>query len=194
MRALLKGLQRWVTDDVAPPASRHPRLIDGTLVPISALKFPALPGVRDPRGVEGPAELIAGRPRPLTFLVPQVDRDGNELGGIRVPEQSVPLATTTGWNFRAESVGNPTTLYYLLGSYIPFAATVAERDARNDPRAAIAERYRDRDDYLRRIDAATVELIRGGYILEEDRNGIRERAAAHWDHAVRATPSEIPWR
>ena len=51
----------------------------------------------------------------LPFLVPQVDADGNEVAGIRVPELAVPLATTTGWNFRAERVGNPTTIYALLG-------------------------------------------------------------------------------
>jgi hypothetical protein len=189
MRALLRGLRRWVTENAAPPASRYPRLSDGTLVPVTALKFPAVPGLRDPRGAEGPAEIVDGRPRPLAFLVPQVDRDGNEMAGIRVPEVAVPLATTTGWNFRAESVGNPATLYYLLGSYVPFTTTAAEREARNDPRASIAERYRDRDDYLRRIDAAAAELIKDGYVLEEDRASIRERAAAHWDHLARPRSS-----
>ena len=77
----------------------------------------------------------------LPFLVPQVDADGNELAGIRVPEVSVPLATTTGWNFRAERIGNPTTIVALLGSYVPFARTRAERDARHDPRPSIEERY-----------------------------------------------------
>jgi hypothetical protein len=31
-----------------------------------------------------------------SVLVPQVDRDGNELDGIRLPEMTVPLATVTG--------------------------------------------------------------------------------------------------
>lgn len=68
----------------------------------------------------------------MPFLVPQVDVDGNELAGIRVPEVTVPLATTTGWNFRTEAVGNPGDIYSLLGSYIPFAAT-----ALSDKRARI---------------------------------------------------------
>ena len=54
------------------------------------------------------------------FLVPQVDEDGIERAGIRVPDVAVPLATTTGWNFRAKSVGNPGNIYSLLGAYIPF--------------------------------------------------------------------------
>jgi hypothetical protein len=186
MRALLHGLTRWVTDGAAPPASRYPRLADGTLTRIAALTFPSIPGVRDPRSAEGPAERRGGALVRLPFLVPQVDADGNELAGIRVPEQAVPLATTTGWNFRSEEKGNPQALYYLLGSYLPFPATRAQREAEKDPRRSIAERYRDREDYLARIDKAAAELAGGGYLLAEDLDGVRARAAAHWDHATRA--------
>ena len=43
------------------------------------------------------------------ILVPQVDNDGNELAGVKMPEISVPLATYTGWNlFNAEA--GPTSL------------------------------------------------------------------------------------
>ena len=43
------------------------------------------------------AELAPGTPgagAPLPFLVPQVDADGNERAGVRLPEVAVPLATT----------------------------------------------------------------------------------------------------
>ena len=60
----------------------------------------------DPRVIEGPGQMIDAKFSALPFLVPQVDADGNERAGIRVPEQLVPLATTTGWNFRAERIGN----------------------------------------------------------------------------------------
>ena len=33
--------------------------------------------------------------------VPQVDADGNEVAGVRLPSIAVPLATHTGWNFWA---------------------------------------------------------------------------------------------
>jgi hypothetical protein len=33
------------------------------------------------------------------ILVPKVDLDGNDLGGIRLPAIRVPLGTYTGWNF-----------------------------------------------------------------------------------------------
>jgi Alpha/beta hydrolase domain len=37
-----------------------------------------------------PPAVLAGA---YTVLVPQVDRDGNEIGGIRLPDITVPLAT-----------------------------------------------------------------------------------------------------
>ena len=182
MRAMARAMHRWATAGTPPPASRYPQLADGTLVRIDQVRFPSLAGVSDPRTTEGPKE--------LPFLVPQVDRDGNELAGIRVPEVTVPLATTTGWNFRADRVGNPSTIYPLIGAYIPFARTRAEREARKDPRPSIEERYRNRDDYLRKIDAATSELVKAGYVLGADAVSIRERAAQHWDYLVNASKAE----
>lgn len=185
MRALLRGLDRWVRRGGSPPDSRYPRLADATLVPVDQVRFPSLRGVSDPRTITGPGRIVQGRFAALPFLVPQVDADGNELGGIRVPDLSVPLATTTGWNFRAEAVGNPGETYALLGSYIPFAATRAERQAHQDPRPSIEERYRGRDEYLQKIRTAAADLIRGGYLLQEDMESVVMRANAHWDYATR---------
>ena len=185
MRGLLQALHRWVADGTAPPESRYPRLVDKTLAPIKESRFPAVPGVADPRTVTGPGRIIKGTVTPLPHLVPQVDADGNDLAGIRVPELAVPLATSTGWNFRVLSVGNPSEIYPLLGSHIPFAATRAEREARRDGRLSIEERYQGRDDYLGRIRAAATDLIRGRYLLEEDLDDILARANTVWDWATR---------
>jgi hypothetical protein len=51
--------------------------------------------------------------------VTQVDDDGNELSGIRLPNMSVPLATYTGWSFRNPSIGQPDELLPLTGSFTP---------------------------------------------------------------------------
>src|SRR5437773_3387844 len=59
----------------------------------------------------------------------------------------------------AKSVGNPGNIYNLLGAYIPFPVSRAEREARNDPRRSIGERYPDRDAYLQRIKNATPDLV-----------------------------------
>lgn len=183
MRALLVALHRWVSAGTAPPASRHPRLSDATLVNVDDVKFPALAGVADPRTIEGPGRAVDGRRTPLPFLVPQVDADGNDLAGIRVPEVAVPLATTTGWNFRSEQAGNSTTLVPLVGSYIPFARTRAERQATNDPRRSIEERYRGLEDYLQRIRRSALSLIKEGYLLQEDLDDVIQRAGRHWEWA-----------
>lgn len=59
--------------------------------------------------------------------LPQVDADGNETAGIRMPATAVPLATYTGWNLRSAGIGAPDELYSMVGSYIPFARTNAAR-------------------------------------------------------------------
>ena len=180
MRALLRALHQWVSTGVAPPDSRHPTLRDNTLVRATDVLFPTIPGVRDPRSIEGPAEMVKGRVVALPFLVPRVDADGNEVAGIRTPDVAVPLATTTGWNFRAERVGNPTTIYPLLGSYVPFPKTRAEQDARLDPRASVEERYRGREDYLGRVRRAADELIQQRFLLPEDLETVLDHASRHW--------------
>ena len=185
MRALLRAWHQWAADDTPPPPSQYPRLSDKTLVSIRSNAFPALPGVANPRTIEGPARTIGAKVTPLPHLVPQVDRDGNDLGGIRDPEVAVPLATATGWNFRDPSVGNPRDIYHLLGSYIPFAPTRALRQATKDPRLSIEERYRDLDDYLLRIRSATMDLVRQRLLLAEDVDAIIDRAKSHWSFALR---------
>ncbi len=185
MRALLTGLHRWVSRGEEPPASRYPTLTDRTLTPVSSVRFPAIPGVANPRVIAGPGLVVKGKAQMLPFLVPQVDADGNDTGGIRVPDLSVPLATSTGWNFRRQGIGNHATeIYNLLGSYIPFAATRAERLAKKDPRVSVEERYAGKADYLQKIRVATAALIRERYLLEEDFDNVLARATAHWDYAT----------
>jgi hypothetical protein len=119
---------------------------------------------------------------PLPLFVPQVDADGNDIAGIRNPELAVPLATYTGWNFnRAGGEADPDQLVPLAGSYIPFAATAAQRQANGDPRLSIAERYASRDEYLQRVRGAAEALVEGRYLLAADVERIVERAGAHWD-------------
>ena len=120
----------------------------GRSTTVDGVRFPAIRGLGDPRTIERPAISVGTRRGRFPLLVPQVDADGNELAGIRVPEVAVPLATTTGWNFRAERVGNPRDIYALAGSYLPFAKTRADREKSSDGRRAIDERYRSKEDYI----------------------------------------------
>jgi hypothetical protein len=191
-RALLVALDSWVRKGTTPPASRHPRLSDRTLVAQRDIKFPEVRGVQWPYRVPGGYRTdLGGTPtsHPLPFLVPQVDADGNETGGIRLPEVAVPLAATTGWAFRSERTGAPQQLMTNTGSYIPFAATRAEREQKGDPRPSIAERYSGRADYLKRIEASARQLAGERYVLQSDINAIVERAGRHWDLLVAASSS-----
>src|SRR5207237_1408017 len=131
----------------APPASQYPRLDQGTLVKAQAVAWPAVPRVQSPRalsaGVRAENRFIAGGAgagAPLPLLVPQVDADGNERAGIRLPEVAVPLATYTGWNFRKAEIGAPGELVPLLGAWITFPPPRAALAAPHVPRRPVAER------------------------------------------------------
>ena len=181
LRGLLAGLDQWVRKGVMPPPSRHPKLSDGSLIPQKEIKFPAVPGVQWPYNVPGGYRAdLPGPVSALPFLVPQVDIDGNEMTGIVLPEQAVPLATNTGWNFRSERIGAPSTLIALAGSYLPFATTRAEREKSHDPRLSIEERYGSKADYLRRVEEVGKRLARERYVLSQDVASIVQRAGQHW--------------
>ena len=194
MRALLVAMDRWVKQGVAPPANRIPRLSDGTLVQAKMLAFPTIPGVQSPTSlpplIRIASEMIPGGAGPgttLPYLVPQVDADGNERAGIRLPDVTVPLATYTGWNFRQASIGAPDRIIPLLGSYVPLPRTPAEREAQRDPRQSITERYASREAYLSLINQAAAALVKDGLLLEEDTIRVTRRAADHWDLLMRTT-------
>ena len=48
MRSQLAAMNRWGTDDSAPPESNYPRISDGDLVLPQQLAFPRLPGMGQP--------------------------------------------------------------------------------------------------------------------------------------------------
>jgi len=207
LRAALVNLDRWVTSGEAAPPSRHPRLDDGTAVPPERVAdtFKSIPGVNFPKPLRrfarfdfGPQEGIAttvppkvGAPYPC--LVPAVDQDGNEVCGILLPYQRVPLATLTGWNTRHSDIGGAgqtlstggATGGTLVGSTMPFPATREAREAVGDPRRSIAERYASRNDYLERVRKATEALLQARYLLAEDLEEILTQAAQHYDLVCR---------
>lgn len=195
MRALVLAMHKWVKEGAAPPPSRYPRLQDGTLVAARQVAFPAIPGVASPRDLSAglrvpnpynPAPPAPGWPLPL--LVPQVDEDGNERAGIRLPDVAVPLATYTGWNFRKPAIGSPDELVSLLGASIPFPATRAAREAAKDPRRSIEERYRSQEDYLEKVEQAADALVKAGYLLVDDEPRILQRATDQWDLIMPRSP------
>jgi Alpha/beta hydrolase domain len=103
-----------------------------------------------------------------------------------MPEVQVPLASYTGWNLRNKSIGAPEELYSMVGSWIAFPSTKAERERRKDPRMSIAERYSNENDYLDRITAAAQKLVQAGFLLDQDVPQLRERAAQEWEYVLRS--------
>lgn len=198
LRAALRNLADWVGAGIAPPPSALPRIAEGTAVPATAAlrPFAAIPGatVPDPSLLPAPRALdlgpdttrgigcypaIEGEPYP--FFVAAVDADGNEVAGVALPDLAVPIGTHSGWNPRDPQIGGAGQLVPLQGSTLPFARTAAERTERGDPRPALAERYRDRADYLARVRAAAEALVARRLLLAEDVPFAVTLAAARYD-------------
>lgn len=198
-RAALCNLLRWVAEGIEPPPSVFPRRQDGTaatraevcaaLASIPSLKLPVEAdlmaihpldlGAHAASGIGTFPAQIGGAPYPVR--VSAVDADGNETGGIRMPDVTVPVATHTGFNPRHPDTGGGTQLLDYLGSSVPFAPTAEARRRRGDPRPALDERYRDRDDYLARVRQAAEALVAQRVLLEEDVTLCRHLAAARYE-------------
>jgi hypothetical protein len=173
LRALLVALDEWVNQGVEPPASRVPRLADATLVTPDKLTFPVIPNVQSPQRSNRIGVLDDWiEPRLNTepgyqALVCQTDADGNETAGIRLPPIAVPTATYTGWNmYQAPYPAGE--LCDREGSYLPFARTKADREARGDSRAALEEHYGTHTDYVERVEQAAEALVAERLLLPED--------------------------
>ena len=198
-RSMIANMDAWVRSNTLPPSSSYPRISDGTLVALREFSFPSIPGVHTPqeaseafrldygpRAAEGILTLEppkVGEPFPV--LVPQVDADGNERDGVRLPEFAAPLATYTGWNLRDASIGASDQRLAFEGSCIPFPKTAAERQKNGDPRKSTAERYANREEYLTKYKSALDELVKHRWILEEDRTPVLERGEQEWQEAMK---------
>ena len=172
IRALLVALDEWVVTDRTPPDSRLPRIADGTLVPAEAVALPKVPALTRPRAANDVLPLVDWtNPQPPSrawrALVPQVDADGNEPAGIRLPDVSVPRGSFTGWNlYRAPYPDGE--LADRDGTFLAFTATRAEREAARDPRPSLAERYADATAYATAVRTCVEALQRDRLLLAED--------------------------
>jgi hypothetical protein len=198
VRALLQALDAWVTEGAAPPPSQLPRISDGTLTTREKAGWPKIPGVLFP-----PPALITYRldfgskwrdgivdfepphiGKPFVSLVPAVDENGNARAGIRLPSVEVPIATYSGWNYRAAGTGATDQFAGEAGSFFPFARTRAEREAKGDSRLSIEERYTSRDQYVGKVALAARKLVENRYLLREDVPDVIDFAIAQYDWAV----------
>jgi len=170
VRALLVALDEWVTTGKAPPASRVPTLGDGTLVEPDKTGFPVIAGAAVAKAtneVAPPCDWVDPKPaaRAYRTLVCRVDADGNEVAGVRLPDIAVPLAAYTGWNEYKPP--------YPRGE-------LADRDGSifAFPADTIAQRYKNRADYVAQLTATIDQLVKDRLLLQEDADRYLERARA----------------
>jgi len=205
LRSLLTRLVEWVRDGREPPPSAYPRLDTGALVAVDRVRAPAIPGVSWPRvaheayrvdyGPRWPNGIITLEPprlgKPFPVRVPQVDADGNELGGFRGVELLAPLATYTPWHLRRGAV-HTDQLVDFYGTFIPFARDRAERERTGDPRPSVLERFGDRARYLDLVRRHAEALARSGFLLAEDTPGVVEQAERGWNRLMPPVPAAKP--
>jgi hypothetical protein len=189
LRALLIALEKWIIEGKEPPVSSYPAIVTNTLVSSDKeiIGWPDVPGVPyngktnelplldygpqyDFRNVTGilqqePPMVKSGHN--YKTLVPRVDRDGNEIAGIRGINIRVPVGTYTGWALRKEGYGKG-DLSSLNGMFIPFRETKKERKTAGDPRLSLVERYGSHEKYVEAVRKAAEQLISEGFLLPED--------------------------
>lgn len=212
MRAAFVNLVGWVRDGKQPPASVKPSIAAGTLVAPDRVHFPLIPATNygaprpaprytgaisvlhvldfGPQYRAGDSSGIISREPPVPgtasygVLVPQVDADGIDVGGVRDVYLDAPIGTYTSWNsFRPELFDGGFCNF--SGSFIPFAATRAERLAAGDPRPSLEERYPSKEAYVAAVRKAADALVAQHMMLADDAKRVIGEAETG---GVRAAP------
>ncbi len=196
LRALMVDLTEWVTQGTEPPASQYPRLAAGELVKPTpaAMGFPKIPGAPEPvinslpdydfgpgfhyNDLSGVISIEPPRVKQnITLLVPRVNADGSDVGGVPSVLRQAPLGTYLGWNVTARGFDQG-QICGLNGGYIPFAETKAERTRTGDSRLSLEERYKNHDGYVAAVKSAAEKLVTERFLLREDADKLIAQAEA----------------
>jgi hypothetical protein len=197
LRALLIAMEKWILEGKEPPKSSYPTIASKTLVtPDKEIyDWPDIPSVpyngkvnelplldygpqynfRNVTGILQQEPPVVKSERNYKTLVPRVDRDGNEIAGIRGINIRVPVGTYTGWALRKEGYGKG-DLSSLNGMFIPFKETKKERKTAGDPRLSLVERYGSHEKYVEAVRIGAEQLVNEGFLLPEDAKAEIEKA------------------
>ncbi len=140
---LLAALESWITDGVAPPASRYPSRADGTLGAPAHL-YPPIPGLPY-TGLYNPAQWVGPKPETRRVRAPtpcccrRSIRRQHAGGGIRLPLIEAPRATYTAWN---PTRGVAADTLQPEGRRPRLPRDAGGGQGANDPRVPLEERYR----------------------------------------------------
>ena len=187
------ALREWVLTGKEPPASKWPlmggakherNLVEPTK---AAMGFPSgVPGIPDSiflpenfvfpvfdydwgpdydhseaNGV--PTNAPPGIKGVVKMMVPRVDADGNELGGVPTVLRDAPLGTYLGWNITSGGFHAGQVCNY-VGGMVPFAKTDADKVA-GDPRPSLQARYGNHAGYVAAVRKAADNAACQGYLL-----------------------------
>jgi hypothetical protein len=187
------ALRAWVMNDTPPPPSKWPLMggakHERTLVEATkeAMGFPSgVPGIPDsiflpenfvfpvfdydwgPDYDHSEANGVPTNAPPIIkgvvkMMVPKVDADGNELGGVPTVLRDAPLGTYLGWNITSAGFHAGQVCNY-VGGMIPFAKTDADKVA-GDPRPSLQARYGNHAGYVAAVRKAADNAACQGYLL-----------------------------
>jgi Alpha/beta hydrolase domain len=102
----------------------------------------------------------------IKMLVPRVDSDANELGGVPVVLRDAPLGSYFGWNITAAGFHKDQNCDY-TGGTIPFAVKKADRRT-GDPRPSLEERYGTHAGYVEAVRRAVAKAVDERFLQKED--------------------------
>jgi hypothetical protein len=135
LNAALDHTVRWVVDGTLPPSA--PRIQLASVSPVPP-------------------------PPPVPFAPPPAvvarDGDGNALGGLRLSQHAVPIATNTGINTGAG-------FCVLFGTHVDFSEQ------------RLSQLYRNHGAYVSRVGQVTRDNLRAGFIVEADAEADKQAAA-----------------
>ena len=189
-------------DDHEHDASRGRTLAQLVSANKAAMGFPTIPGIRATAPEAGfimpvldydwgpgfnaldASGIPSNAPPPvkqvIEMLVPRVDADGNEVGGVPNVLTDAPLGTYLGWNITAGGARpfHQGQICNYVGGMVPFAKSQAERLTNGDPRLSLEERYGTHEGYVAAVRRAAANAVARGFLLQADADALIEAADA----------------
>jgi hypothetical protein len=155
----------------------------------------ALSKILNPRrgghpGSSSSGNVLQFKTRPAAYAT-KGNKDGNEdVTGLPTVLGEAPLGTYVGWNLATTgwygpnasngpgSVGQVFAGAGNSGGYMPFWDTKVHRQAANDPRLSLQERYGTHDGYICVVTAAANAAVQERFLLESDATTLIANAKA----------------